>query len=320
MKRILLFGLLLAIIPLSFTYAADPPLDIATTAKTTFSTTINNFLNGIVNGNNEIRWFSWAWLIVLAVLAVTSEFANFASKGLDLERVLMCGILVITTTYLCSNFLEPLDVIWQTADAMSLGFLEGVTGNRDPLYLTKWLNASLYQIVVDDPSLMLGGVGVVMMAVLWNIAIFLISFVMYLVGVWATWGFVLSKLLAMIFIPCLVYEPTRGFFDAYFKFFLGFVILLIVMRITGSIAAITIQSQFQTLGLMCFSFVSCAIREGTELNSSAQFEMIITCFICSLLVASSFKFAYELSSSCGSASGGAVKGLSSLIKKGLTKL
>lgn len=320
MKRIHLFGLLLAIIPFSLSFAASLPIDITTTAKITFLSTIDEFITNIINGNGDIRWFSWAWLTVLIVLSVSTELTNFVHNGLDLEKALMCCVLIIVTTFLSTNFITPLNVIWQTADAMSLGYLEGVTGNRDPLYLSKWLNYSLYRILVDDPSILLDGGYVIFMAILWNIAIFLISFLMYLVGVWATWGFVLSKLLAMLFIPCLVYESTRGFFDAYIKFFLGFVILLIVMRITGSIAALTLHAQFQSLGLLCSSFASCAIRGGTEINPSAQFEMIITCFICSLLVASSFKFAYQLSNSCGSASGGAISGLTSLVKKGLTKI
>lgn len=320
MKRIFLFGILLAIIPISLSFGAMLPLDIATTTKITFTDTIDQFITDILNGNNDISWFSWAWLMVLIVLSVTNEFTNFVNKGLDVERVLICCILIMTATFLNAHFIVPLNIIWQSADAMSLGFLEGVTGNRDPLYLTKWLNASLYRIVVDDPSIWLNGGSVIFMAILWNVAILLIGFVMYLVGVWATWGFVLSKLLAMLFIPCLVFEPMRGFFDAYIKFFLGFIILLIVMRITGSIAALTIHAQFQSLGLLCSSFVSCAIRGGTEIDPTAQLEMIITCFICSLLVASSFKFAYQLSNSCGSASGGAISGLTSLVKKGLTKI
>lgn len=320
MKRIFIFGILLAIIPLSLSFGAALPIDIATTAKTVFLTTVNSFISSILNGNNDIKWFSLAWLTVLIVLAITSESIHFVSKGFDVERVLTCCILIMTATFLNTNFIQPMDVIWQSADAISLGFLEAITGNRDPLYLTKWLNASLYRIVVDDPSILVDSWWTIFMAIIWNIATLLIGFLMYLVGVWATWGFVLSKLLAILFIPCMVYEPTRGFFDAYIKFFLGFVMLLIVMRITGSIAAITLQSQFQSIGLLCTSFVGCALRGGTRLDPTAQLEMVITCLISSLLVASSFKFAYQLSNSCGSASGGAIKGLTSLVKKGLTKI
>ncbi|TVO39928.1 type IV secretion system protein [Vibrio algivorus] len=321
MKRILfLLGIGLSLIPLSYSYGATAPMMLAANTQNTFAGSINDFIRAVLSSNNDIRCFSWGWLGVLTTLAAFNEFTRFVNDGFDAEKILVCVILIITTTYLCTHFIEPMDVIWQSANAISLSFLEGVTGNRDPLYLTKWLNHTLYRLVIDDPSLMLDTGYVIIMALLWEAAIALVTLMMYLVGIWATWGFALSKLLAMLFIPCLVYPPTRGYFDAFFKFFLGFVILLLVMRITGAIAALTLQAQFQTLGLTCSSVVSCAIRDGTEVNPTMQLTMIITCFLCTLLVASSFKFAYELAGVCGSASGGAVGSLTSLVKKGLTKL
>ncbi|WP_178306557.1 type IV secretion system protein [Vibrio algicola] len=288
-------------------------------ARSGFDNTVTGFINNIMSTSNDVQWFCLALLTVLSVLALISEWAHFAMNGLDVERLIMCALFIIITTFLCTHFVEPMDVIWNSADQMSLGFLEGVTGNRDPLYLTIWLNRSLERIISKEPSILLDGLYPILMSMLWNLATILLQIVIYLVGVWATWGFLLSKLLGLIFIPCLAYGPTRPFFDAYVKFFLGFVILLITLRVTGALAALTINAQFQTLGLGCSTLIRCALTNAVSIDISSQSHMIVTCFICIFLVCSSFKISHKLAGSCGSASGGAMQGLGSLTKKALSK-
>ncbi len=263
--------------------------------------------------SGDVYDFSHMFLIVLSVLALTTELFHFATDKFDPQAHFVAVMFVLITLILQKSFLPAMDTIWQTGEGLGMAFMEQATGTRDPLYLAKWLTHAIGKMSFSDVSLSDGPSLVIKTAIFYIISL-LLSIVMYLVGMWAAWGLALSKLLALLFIPTLAYKPTRSFFISWLEFFLGFVFLMLILRVTGTLAALAMQSEFNSMGMgQCSAGHLCDINAKYFANADTD-HFVLTSALSLLLVGSSFKFAQVFSNAASDMSKYASKSLKNGMK------
>lgn len=291
--------------------------------RNVFENTVTDYVQTILAGNNDVFDFSMLLIMALVMILAFQEIAIFMMDGLDMERIASAVIMVFATLGIWVIYPTFVDILWEAGEGLSLSFQEVATGNRDPMFLSKWIIHTLSRLLTDDISLWTAAFDTILLSIGWSITSLLLQFVMYMVGMWAVWGLSLAKVIGVIFVPFLILPQTRSLFDGWLRFLVGFLVLLIVLRITGVLAALTMQAQFESIGLACNSGDELCIGTSVLTGSGNDFDMsdfIVTGLLAVLFVFSSFGFAAALSSGVGSGSSGISRSVASLAKKAATLL
>lgn len=272
-----------------------------------FKNDINSYVNSILNTSNDVKTFAWMILLFLVFLALFSEICRFIFEGLNAAQHLTTVIMILVTLVVWGSYTYFIDMIWGAGDALGMAFQKVATGYDDPLFLSKWTVKTVGQFVFDDFNLWSAGQSIVL-GVIWSFIVLIIQILMYLAAMFAVWGLALSKIIGIIFIPFLAFEPTRKLFDSWLRFFIGFIFLMIVLRITSVLAALTIQSQLKHIGITCSNALICI---GSPVNGSvaninfySNPDLMFSTIIAIVFMCSSFAFAKQLGSGVGSASTG----------------
>ncbi|TVO39927.1 type IV secretion system protein [Vibrio algivorus] len=269
----------------------------------------------------DVHDFSNMFLLTLATLAIATEFFRFTTDKFDPPEHFIAVLFVMAAMMLQKGFIPAMNLIWETGDALGMAFMQEVTGSRDPLFLAKWITRTLSKMSFESISFMHDGVSAIFMAIVIYLVSALLSVIMFLVGIWAVWGLALSKLLGLLFIPCLAYKPTRPFFMTWVQFFLGFVFLMLILRITGSLAALALQSEFMAgSGSSCSGHQLCEVNAQHLSGAASRSRILMTGIISLLMVGSSFKFAHVFSGATSDMGRTAARSLRNQANKLTTKL
>ncbi|PSU44801.1 hypothetical protein C9J12_25735 [Photobacterium frigidiphilum] len=291
--------------------------------RNVFENTVTDYVQTILAGNNDVFDFSMLLIMTLVMILAFQEIAIFMMDGLDMERIASAVIMVFATLGIWIVYPTFVDVLWEAGEGLSLSFQEIATGNRDPMFLSKWMTHTLSRLLTEDISLWTAAIDTILLTVGWSITSLLLQFVMYMVGMWAVWGLTLAKVIGVIFVPFLILPQTRSLFDGWLRFLVGFLVLLIILRITGVLAALTMQAQFESIGLACNNRAQLCIGTSVLTGSGNDFDrsdFIVTGLLAVLFVFSSFGFAAALSSGVGGGSNGITRSVAALAKKAATLL
>ena len=298
---------LLLLILLTLTALAGSAYAASLELTDVFRDTINVYVDALLNSTNDVNTYAWMMVLFLTVLALFFEVCKFMFQGFEPAEHLTTVLMILVTLILWRNYVWFVDMIWQAGDGLGMAFQVVATGYSDPLFLSKWTAKTVARIVIEEFDIWSAG-QTIMLGLVWSVVVLIIEFLMYLAAMFAVWGLALSKIIGVIFIPFLAFEPTRKLFDSWLRFFIGFIFLMITLRITSVIGALTIQSQLKQLGMVCSGKLIClpgpvnadAVAVGVHSHSDVLFSMIIAIvFICS-----SFGFAKQLGAGVGSASTG----------------
>ena len=272
-----------------------------------FINNINSYVNTILTTNNDVKSYAWMMLLFLIFLALFTEITSFIFNGVDPTKHLTTFIMILITLTVWKSYIYFIDMIWIAGNGIGMSFQQVATGNTDPLFLSKWINKTVSSMIFEDFNFWSSG-STIVLGILWSLVALIIQFLMYLASMFAEWGLALSKIIGILFIPFLAYEPTRKLFDSWFRFFIGWIFLMLTLRITSVIAAITIQSQIQQIGLTCSGRWVCipAPTNGGGVNVSMfdSSDILFSMIIAILFICSSFGFAKALSSGVGDSSQG----------------
>ncbi|NAW91698.1 MULTISPECIES: type IV secretion system protein [unclassified Vibrio] len=287
--------------------------DASSVFRNTFATTVNDFVNQI-NASSELHQFMLIFMLFLAVLVYVQEVGRFMILGFEPEKIINSTLMVFFTLFVWGSYSEIIDSLIEVADGIGLIFLRLGTGNSDPFFLHKWINHSLKFMLGSELSFWDMTVGDVLYAILWHVAGFVLELCMYFIGSWAMWTIALAKILSILFVPMLMHPATRNMFDAWVKFTLGSIMLLIVVRAAGVLTALGIQAQFKAMGILqCGHLADFASCDWTNKNThGASFidftDTLVTMIVGILLILSSIGLSANLVSNVASPSAAATRG------------
>ncbi|EVT82339.1 hypothetical protein Z046_32890 [Pseudomonas aeruginosa VRFPA09] len=154
----------------------------------------------------------------------------------------------------------------------------------------------------------------------WEFIAFLLEAVYWLASMWSELGYGLAKIVGVVFIPFYMLESTRPLFDGWLRFFVGFIILNVILKATMVLSALLVRFTLYDLG-MDFNG---AWGEPTEVVPFAKEQLYLLAdsaaalFVAVLFVLSSFVFASILASGAGSMSGALGKA-ANMVSRGVTK-
>ncbi|WP_099609483.1 hypothetical protein [Vibrio coralliilyticus] len=267
-------------------------MSATTVFRDSFNSTVGQFVED-VSTHPDIGEFTIILLVFLAVLVYFEQVVKFILTGLDAESIINATLMIFVTLGVWGSYQFIIDEAVAVADGLGLLFLEIGTGNTDPFFLFKWITHSLNYMHGEEVSIFDMTVGDLLYAAIWYVVALVLQVCMYFIGSWAVWTLALAKALSILFIPFLMHPGTRTLFDAWFRFTLGALMLLIVLRLSGVIVGLGVKAQFTAMGaIQCghvksFSDCTWSVRNTHGAGYQDVGDAIITVICGILLIVSS---------------------------------
>lgn len=229
---------------------ATPPLNDINSVEQGFK----NFQSGVdaslsatinsapVQADATLLWNFFALLLLLWTLYL------YAFKKAGLVDILSTVILIMVVKVLMGQFEVLTTAIWKAANGFAGDVQLGLLGTSDlffaPQYVTKIFNS-----ITFDSSLSLNPLNTLMSAldiVIVSAISVVLSVLAYFAAIWSFWGYAISKLIGLIFVPFLLYERLSWLFDGWLRFFFGFILYAIVSRLNLALLALAVGAFFGT--------------------------------------------------------------------------
>lgn len=289
-----------------------------TVFRQTFMADVTQFITQVMS-DPVIEQASFGLLIFLCGILYFQEVARFMLFGFEPEKVAQSTLMVLVVLSAYPFYSSAFDVLFEGFDDLGLRLLALGTGSSDPMFLFKWVTYALDGMYGEEISFWDMAVGDVLIYMLWIGISFLLVLAMYFIGAWAVWSLLLAKILGVFFFPMLVHPATRSLFDGWMRFTLGSLLLLVVVRASGVLAAIAIKAQFTASGILqCPSglVAQCTELGGREgvMGANDYMDLLVTMILAVAIVVSSMGLTSAIVGSVSSPSaavGRGVKGLAS---------
>lgn len=287
-------------------------IDNALTQK--IDANINEYINAVMSSSgSDIYVFVMAVATFLMFVCAAGEILKFIGGKADWVAMLTLVILWIVTMALITSFGMVTDTIKYAFNELADTFQYLTIGSRDKLFLSNFIDGVINKAVQAPDVGFTDAIYMWAITIIWAVISLFLQVAFYLSDVYATLGIGLAQMLGVLFIPFLIAPWTRGIFDGWVKFFIGWGVCGLVLRITCLLsmlvmkATINAAGDFQNPGsaLIDSNYDISAPLVVTDENLGLLIAIIVFGFISCVMIFSSYSFAKMLASGVGSASNAA---------------
>ncbi|PXF32089.1 hypothetical protein WH50_06420 [Pokkaliibacter plantistimulans] len=301
-------------------YATAAEGDLSNGFRGVFEGNLKTFVTNVMSGKGDYNIWVEAAFATFAILGLFIEITKWtmSSTGYDWQKGIEFLIYFFATVLIKENYDTVTQAIFNLGDGLGDALSTGLTGSEDGFKVVNWLKATLSSITLDDIDLS-DGITIVVMSLIFSFFIMLLEGLVYVVSVWGELGYALAKIIGLVFVPFLLLEGTRNYFDSWFRFFLGFIVLVFMQKAVLVVVIVVMQSAMVAVGMIGGGLtVEQAINQPMKaLSLTADdlhtiVDLIIYFALCIVLLISAFSFSSTLAQGFGSVSGG----LNSVAKNG----
>lgn len=294
--------------------AAFPALAIDNALTERIDANINEYIGAVLsNSGSDIYLFVMAVATFLMFVCAAGEILKFIAGKADWEAMFTLVILWIVTLALITAFALVTDTIKYAFNELADTFQFLMVGSRDKLFLSNFIDNVITQGIQTPDVGFTDAVYMWAVTIIWAVISLLLQVAFYLSDVYATLGMGLAQILGVLFIPFLIAPWTRGIFDGWVKFFIGWGVCGLVLRITCLMSMLVMKASINAAGdfenpgsaLINSHFDISAPLVVTDENLSLLIAIIVFGFISCVMIFSSYSFAKMLASGVGSASNAA---------------
>ncbi|HFQ9467579.1 TPA: conjugal transfer protein TrbL [Escherichia coli] len=198
-------------------------------------------------------------------------------------------------------------------------------GSSDKMFLSNFIDKVFLQAVQAPDVGFTDSAYMWFITMAWALISLILQFCFYLSDVYATLGISLAQMVGVLFIPFIIAPWTRGVFDGWAKFFIGWGICGIILRLTCLLAMLVMKASINAAGsfenpgvaFIDSNYNVAAPLVVTEDNLGLFSALIVFGLMSCVMVLSSFAFAKQLASGVGSASSAATSGAKALAVKAI---
>ena len=227
----------------SAVFAKDPP---------TFSQSIQNFdsfmtntkvlLNNIMNDNLLNAFINAEWNC-FAIILIVIALSKYILDSLALVDLIQPLLIILISRILLDNFDFLTSLCWDMSEGISTGIQRAAIGSADPSMLPAFIN---------DVAEAFKHTNVNLLTKFWTFLaanavfgmIFLFSVVGFIAQTWALYGYALSKIIGLFFIPFMMLKKTSFLFDGWVRLFTGFLVYGVIAKANLILAVIAFKTLF----------------------------------------------------------------------------
>nr|WP_228857517.1 type IV secretion system protein [Pseudomonas syringae]QOQ33609.1 hypothetical protein [Pseudomonas syringae pv. actinidiae] len=318
--RLLVFMILLGSVFLSpVLFMGQAEAGLSQEMKGIFNNELRDFVDSMMSASDgPVHDFTRIMFLAGSVILFAIEITKFIFMGTRAAESNAQAVLWwFATLAIMESYNPATSAIWNVAVGIANGYQEHLVGNTDNFFLAQWIHKAKGAVNVDEMTIF-DTAKLYIYYVSWMVTGSFLDLVASLAAMWADFGYALSKVIGPIFIPFLLLPATRNLFDGWFKFFIGFGFLLVVLKATMVVAAISIKAIMSSLNVSFagngwgdpISYVNVG-KDNFYLLSDASCMLAIA----ALFVLSSFVFASALAGGLGNLSGGLGSAANMAVKK-----
>lgn len=286
--------------------------------RSQFHTGVNDVVNKILNGaDSDIR--SWTMAVALFLAAVTAfvYFWKFVENGSAVLELLTLAVMFIFTLTLVGTYTTVVDTISGAFAGIANEMQRLALGDTSPDFFTSFVEDVVTKAIASPSVDITDGMNMIGVALMWEVCSAVLEVAIYLADVWIDVGTAVAKVTGILFIPLLVSPATRAIFDGWFKFFIGWGLAGIVLKVTSIITMVMIRASINAAGQFQKGDVTDGIPDIITGNNTVAGVLQVTgdninllkdicaySIIAAIMVFSCFIFAFMIGAGVGSTSQG----------------
>ncbi|TDN48071.1 conjugal transfer protein TrbL [Scandinavium goeteborgense] len=302
--------MLLVLLPL-------PVLAISNTLSAEIDSNINDYINNVLTSTGSgIHAYVMAFATFIMFICAFGEIVKFINGDADYFAIAVLVIMWFVTMALISSYGMVTDTIKYAFEEISETIQYLSVGSRDKLFLSNFIDRSLLQAVQAPEVGFTDTIYMWVVTGIWGVVSLLLQVAFYLSDVWGTLGTGVAQMIGVLFLPFLIAPQTRQIFDGWVKFYVGWCVCGVVLRITCIFAMLVMKASINAAG--SFESPGAPIINGNydvtaplvivADDLSLLISLIVFGIISCLMIFSSYTFAKMLASGVGS-SGNAISGV-----------
>lgn len=175
----------------------------------------------------DMMWGAFAAIIVIRTMV------RFALSGVTMLEILEEVLNIFTTRALMATYGTLTSAIWEIGTGVGAAIQASMIGTSDLFFGPAFIAQLIGNISMPDASWT--SPAQIANAVIASLVLGLVSLVLgalsFIVSIWGVWGYALAKIIGYLFLPFLLFERLMFLFDGWLRFFLGFVVYMIVARV-----------------------------------------------------------------------------------------
>ncbi|AJB84471.1 TPA: type IV secretion system protein [Klebsiella pneumoniae] len=281
-------------------------LDNAVTQK--IDANINEYVNAVLSSSgSDIYVFVMAVATFLMFVCAVGEIIKFIYGQADWVAIFTLIIVWFVTMALITSYGMVTDTVKYAFNELADTFQYLTIGSKDRMFLSNFIDRVINQAVQAPDVGFTDTIYMWAITIIWAVISLFLQVAFYLSDVYVTLGIALAQMIGVLFIPFLIAPWTRGIFDGWVRFMIGWGVCGIVLRLTCLLtmlvmkATINAAGDFQNPGtaLINSNYDVSAPLVVTDENLGLLIAIIVFGFISCVMIFSSFTFAKMLSSGVG---------------------
>lgn len=288
---------------------------------------IGEYVSAILSSNgSDIFKLVMAIATFLLFMCLVIEVIKFIAGDVDWVATLTLIIIWFGTMAFIASYFVVTETIKHIFIEIEETFQYLTVGSRDKMFLSDFIDRTLLQAIQAPDVGFTDSIYMWFVTFLWGLISIILQLCFYLSDVYVTLGISLAQMVGVLFIPFVIAPWTRSIFDGWAKFFIGWGICGILLRLTCLLAMLVMKASINAAGSFenpGVAFVNSNYDVSAPLvitsdNIELLLALIVFGIMSCVLVLSSFSFAKQLASGVGSASSMATNGAKSLAVKAIT--
>jgi hypothetical protein len=244
MKNACLLIMVLGVIVLPMTAIADTPPDYNDSLErmNSFMENVSVVLNNIL-ADAELSGFVDALWSALTVILIFTALSKYSMGGVTVFELIHPLLLIVVTRIMLNNYDYLTSICWDWSEGIAGGIQRAVIGSADPFLLPGFIHDVVAGIETSDISIF-AGIKLVLASNLILAIIFLLSLLAFLANTWALWGYAMSKIIGVFFIPFIMVKRLSYLFDGWVRLFSGFLVYGIIARANLLLTVLAVKAFF----------------------------------------------------------------------------
>lgn len=181
--------------------------------------------------------------LVFTTCLIVEAFGRYITIGITLPELLETFVVIAMVRVLMILYGNMTTWLWGWANAFGGGIQEVALGTDDIFFVGSYLKNIIDRIALSDVSI-LEGILIVVATALFGLILFVISIFAYVGSAWPIYGYAVAKLVGWMFVPTLLIKRLSFLFDGWLRFFFGFLMYAVFIRINLVLTAIIWELYF----------------------------------------------------------------------------
>ena len=243
MKKLCITLLLLSLLTPCMAMAEPPPTFSESMGRfNTFMTNTGVLLDNILADGNIGNFVNILWTTIAIYLIVIAG-SKYILGDLSILELIHPLLLIAVTRILIDNYDYLTGLCWDMSEGIAGGIQYAAIGNSNPFMLPGFINDVMEGIEYNDVSWWSAFWTFVSANVVFTL-VFLFSILGFIANVWSLWGYALSKIIGLFFIPFLMFKRGSFLFDGWVRLFTGFLVYGVIARVNLLLTVLAIKSLF----------------------------------------------------------------------------